>query len=57
MAAMDAKLVKSLKIEHEGNMMNFDKVPPLILLLQLRPAMAQRQLEHDSPQYTSPYLL
>jgi hypothetical protein len=57
MAAMDAKLAKSLKIEDESNMMNFDKVPRLSLHLQFRSAMAKWQLEHDSPRYTSPHLL
>jgi hypothetical protein len=30
MAAMDPKLAKSLKIEDEANMVNFDKVRPYL---------------------------
>jgi hypothetical protein len=52
MAAMDAKLTKSLKIEDEANMVNFDKVCARSELALQMTRLVQLQLEHDSPRYT-----
>lgn len=48
MAAMDPKLAKSLKIEDEANMINFDKVCARQSSQASLQAIAQLLLEDDS---------